>query len=83
MNDTPKATDNSAPTKDMLAILERVERLEEEKKAISEDISEIWQEAKSKGIDTKALRRVHALRKLERDERAMVSLYADKLGLFE
>lgn len=83
MNDTPKMTDNSAPTREMLAYLERVERLEEEKAALSSDISDIWNEAKSKGFDTKALRKVYALRKLDADARAMIGLYADKLGLFE
>lgn len=83
MNDTPKITDNSAPTQEMLSYLERIERLEKEEKALSEDISEVWQEAKSKGFDVKALRRVHALRKLKWEDRAMLGLYADKLGLFE
>lgn len=83
MTDTPKATDNSAPTEDMRKLLDRIDNLEEQKAEITSDIADVWQEAKSKGFDIKALRKIHALRKLDQDARTMIGLYADKLRLFE
>lgn len=52
------------------AIIERVERLEEEKKAIGEDIMDIYAEAKGNGYDVKALRTIVRLRRQDADERA-------------
>ena len=51
------------------AFVERVERLEEEKKTISDDIRDVYAEAKSSGFDVKALRAVVRLRKQDADER--------------
>jgi uncharacterized protein (UPF0335 family) len=62
--------------------LERVERLEEERKAINEDISEVWKEAKAQGFDVKAAKKAHALRKLDVELRRKVGEYADELDLF-
>lgn len=72
--------------KDQLrSIIERIERLEEEKKALSEDITEVYAEAKGNGYDTKVLRKVVAIRKQDRDERqeqeAILELYLETLGL--
>jgi len=56
--------------KDQLkAFVERIERLEEEKKATSDDIRDVYAEAKGTGFDTKALRTIVRLRKLDMDER--------------
>jgi len=56
--------------KDQLkAFIERVERLEEEKKAIADDIRDVYAEAKGNGFDTKALRTIVRLRKQDADER--------------
>jgi uncharacterized protein (UPF0335 family) len=56
--------------KDQLkAFVERIERLEEEKKATSDDIRDVYAEAKGTGFDTKALRTIVRLRKLDTDER--------------
>ena len=56
--------------KDQLkAIVERIERLEEEKKATSDDIRDVYAEAKGNGFDIKALRSIVRLRKLDTDER--------------
>ena len=56
--------------KDQLkAFVERIERLEEEKKATSDDIRDVYAEAKGTGFDTKALRSIVRLRKLDMDER--------------
>ncbi len=67
------------------SIVERIERLEEEKKAIAADIREIYQEAKSMGLETKILRKVIAIRKKEPHEReeeeAMLALYLHALGM--
>ncbi|WP_099864708.1 DUF2312 domain-containing protein [Pararhizobium haloflavum] len=67
------------------AFVERIERLEEEKKAIADDIKEVYSEAKGTGFDTKALRKVIALRKLDPDERAeqdaILDTYLIALGM--
>jgi uncharacterized protein (UPF0335 family) len=72
--------------KDQLrSIIERIERLEEEKRALSEDIKEVYAEAKGNGFDTKVLRKVVALRRQDRDERveqeAIMELYLNALGM--
>jgi len=51
------------------AFVERIERLEEEKKTISDDIRDVYAEAKANGFDTKALRVVIRMRKEDADER--------------
>ena len=62
-----------------------IERIEEEKKAISDDIREVFAEAKAAGFDTKALRVTIKRRKVEAAERAefeaIVNLYGDAVGL--
>ena len=67
------------------AFIERIERLEEEKKTISDDIKEIYSEAKNSGFDTKAIRAIIRLRKKEdgerQEEEAMIDLYKDALGM--
>ena len=72
--------------KDQLkSIVERVERLEEEKTALSGDIREVYAEAKGNGFDTKILRKVISIRKLEDAERAeqesLLDLYMAALGM--
>jgi len=67
------------------AFIERIERLEEEKKTISEDIKEVYAELKGTGFDTKAVRTIIRLRKKEEHERqeeeAIIQLYKDALGM--
>ena len=67
------------------AIVERIERMEEEKKAIADDIKEIYAEAKGNGFDTKVLRQVIRIRKQDRSERleqeAILDLYLAALGM--
>ena len=64
--------------------VERIERLEEEKKEVAEQIKEVYGEAKALGYDIKALRTVIKLRKQDRDERAeqeaILEVYMDALG---
>jgi uncharacterized protein (UPF0335 family) len=56
------------------SIVERIERLEEEKQAIADDIKEVYAEAKGNGFDQKILKKVIALRKLDPEERERVNL---------
>jgi uncharacterized protein (UPF0335 family) len=72
--------------KDQLkAFIERVERLEEEKKTISDDIKDVYAEAKGSGFDVKALRAIVRLRKQDADERreqeAILETYMHALGM--
>ncbi|MGE4339434.1 MAG: DUF2312 domain-containing protein [Pigmentiphaga sp.] len=67
------------------SLVERIERLEEEKKATLADIKEVYAEAKGHGFDTKVLRKIIALRTKDRDEReeeeAILDLYMQALGM--
>ena len=72
--------------KDQLkAVIERIERLEEEKKTTSEDIREVYAEAKGNGFDVKALRVIVRMRKQDADERreeaAVLETYLHALGM--
>jgi len=66
-------------------IVERIERMAEEKQAIADDIKEVYAEAKANGFDTKILRVIVALRKLDSNERqerdALRDLYLQALGM--
>jgi len=65
--------------------VDRIERLEEEKKALQEDIKEVYAEAKGRGFDVRILRKVIGLRKKEQEEldeeEALVDLYMRALGM--
>jgi uncharacterized protein (UPF0335 family) len=67
------------------SLVERIERLEEEKKGIADDVKDVYGEAKANGFDTKILRKVVSLRKRDRQEReeeeAMLELYLSALGM--
>jgi uncharacterized protein (UPF0335 family) len=67
------------------AFIERVERLEEEKKAIGSDIRDVYSEAKANGFDVKALRTIVRLRKQDIEERkeqeAILATYMHALGM--
>lgn len=67
------------------SFIERIERLEEEKKTISDDIKDVYAELKGTGFDNKAVRSIIRLRKKEDNERleeeAMIQLYKDALGM--
>ncbi len=68
-------------------IVERIERLEEEKAALASDIKEVYAEAKGNGFDTKALRSVVRIRKQDMSERreaeAVLATYMQALGMLE
>ena len=67
------------------SFVERIERLEEEKKAIADDIKEIYSESKSIGFDTKILRKIVSLRKMDEQERneqeELIDVYKHALGM--
>ena len=72
--------------KDQLkAIIERIERLEEEKKTISDDIRDVYAESKGNGFDVKALRTIIRLRKQDPNERqeqeTILETYMQALGM--
>lgn len=80
----PKGGDNAqkASRDELMKFAERIENLEEEKKALSEDIKSVFGEAKSRGYDGKALRAVLSLMKKDESTRAIVKLYGDTMGIF-
>lgn len=86
---TPPAGHNNPPadaTDDRLRLLvERVERLEEEKKGIADDIRDVYAEAKAVGYDAKIVRQVVRLRKMKPDDlaeqQALIATYCAALGL--
>ena len=77
---------NSIGDQSLARFIARIEKLNEEKAAISEDIAEVFKQAKGEGFDTKIMRRVIADRKLDAAERAerdaLVEAYSSALGDF-
>jgi uncharacterized protein (UPF0335 family) len=69
------------------AFVERIERLEEEKKVISDDVRDVYAEAKANGFDVKALRSIVKLRKQDENERkeheAILETYMHALGMIK
>lgn len=67
------------------SLVERIERLEEEKAALAGDIKDVYAEVKDNGFDTKILRKIMALRRRDRaevqEENAIMELYCQALGL--
>lgn len=76
---------NSVAAEQLRAFIERIERLEEEKQTIADDIKEVFAEAKGTGFDTKAMRVIIRQRKKDRAEReeeeAMIELYMQALNM--
>jgi uncharacterized protein (UPF0335 family) len=66
------------------SFFERIERLEEDKAAVSEDLKEVFEEAKGEGFDTKVMRKILRLRKISRaarqEEEALIDLYLSAIG---
>jgi uncharacterized protein (UPF0335 family) len=83
----PGANNNPATfAKDQLrSIVERIERLEEERAALGEDIKEVYAEAKGNGFDTATIRTLVRLRKQDSSERAeaeaLLDLYLHAMGM--
>lgn len=72
-------------TTKLKSYIERIERLEEEKKDLGSDVRDVYSEAKSNGFDTKTMRSVLKLRKMKANDRAeaeyMLDLYKRALGM--
>ncbi len=92
--DSPSAHDNEQPkTQDvggvagqrLASFIERIERLEEEKAALMEDIKEVYAEAKGVGFDVKTMRKLISLRKMDTEKRReadeLLELYKAAVGL--
>ncbi|ALG71691.1 MULTISPECIES: DUF2312 domain-containing protein [Azospirillum] len=69
------------------SFVERIERLEEEKRGLQEDIKEVYAEAKGTGFDVKIIRQIIRLRKMDKADRqeqeAILELYKEALGMVE
>ena len=76
---------NSLDGGHLKAFIERIERLEEEKKAIADDIKEVYGEAKGAGYDVKIMRKVVSIRKQDdnkrREEEEILDLYLSAIGV--
>ena len=86
--ETPEATEDAryrATSSELRQFVERIERLDAEKKDIAEQQKEVMAEAKARGYDTKVLRKVIALRKRDADEiaeeEAILEMYKEALGM--
>jgi uncharacterized protein (UPF0335 family) len=66
------------------SLVERIERLEEDKAAVASDLKEVYAEAKGEGFDTKIIRKVIRLRKMDtakaQEEAALIDLYVEAIG---
>lgn len=82
---TKDIADSGVAAEELKQFVERVERLEEEKKAIADDIKDVFAEMKGRGFDTKAVRQILRIRKQDRSERqeqeAILELYMNALGM--
>ena len=85
MADEITETSQTVAAGQLRALVERIERLEEEKKTISDDIKDVYAEAKGTGFDTKAIRALVRLRKQDQAERqeeeTILDLYKAALGM--
>jgi uncharacterized protein (UPF0335 family) len=85
MFDTSPAKMEAAQVKALRQFIERVERLEEEKKGLADDIRDVYAEAKATGYDTKIMRMIVRLRRMEthtrQEQDALLETYRAALGL--
>jgi uncharacterized protein (UPF0335 family) len=83
--ETPMSDNANASDDRLRLLIERIERLEEEKKGIADDIRDVYAEAKAVGYDTKIMRKIIALRKMKPDDRAemeaILETYKCALGM--
>ena len=77
--------EGSVAADELRLLIERIERLEEEKKGIADDVKDVYAEAKGTGYDVKTMRSIIRLRKMERDARmeqeALLETYKAALGI--
>lgn len=82
---SPEVVVGGVASNQLRSFVERVERLEEEKKAIADDIKDVYGEAKAMGYDTKTIRKVINIRKQDQNERmeqeAVLDTYLAALGM--
>ena len=80
-----EVSEGSIAADELRLLIERIERLEEEKKAIADDVRDVYAEAKARGYDTKTMRKIVALRKMETNDRqeadALLETYRAALGM--
>lgn len=80
-----EVADTGVAADELKQFIERIERLEEEKKAIADDVKDVYAEAKGRGYDTRAIRAIVRLRAKEPHEReeeeAILELYKSALGM--
>jgi uncharacterized protein (UPF0335 family) len=78
-------SDGNVAADQLRLFIERIERLEEEKKGVADDVKDVYAEAKANGYDTKTMRAVVRLRKMEKHARdeadALLETYRNALGL--
>jgi len=78
-------TSNSVDSGHLKAFIERIEKLEEEKRAIADDIKDVYGEAKGSGFDPKIMRKIVSLRRQEKgkreEEAEILELYLEALGM--
>lgn len=79
------SADKSVSAQRLKQFITRIERLEEEKKNLSADVREVYSEAKSAGYDTKVMRQVIKVRKMDKADReeqeSLLQVYLDAVGL--
>ena len=84
-NNQDDAAGKAIAVDQLRSFIERIERLEEEKKTISDDIKEVYAELKGNGFDAKAVKEIIRLRKKEdverQEEEGVIQLYKDALGM--
>lgn len=89
MNDTPDieggANSQSVAAAELRNLIERIERLEEEKQALADDVKEVKAEAKGRGYDTKIISKIVRIRKMDKakreEEEALTETYLHALGM--
>lgn len=84
MPDGATTTDKGVSAQRLKSFIERIERLEGEKKALGADVKEVYGEAKSSGFDPKIMRKVVALRRMDASDRqeqeSLLQVYLDAVG---
>lgn len=78
-------SEGNVAAEELRRLIERIERLEEEKKALGDDVKDVYAEAKSRGYDTKTIRAIVRLRRMEthvrQEAEALLETYKQALGL--
>ena len=85
MSEAESAASSTISAERLRSIIKRIEKLEEDKSAVGEDLKEVYSEAKGTGFDVKVIRKIIQLRKMEKEKRheleELVDLYKSVLGM--